>query len=47
MSNLYKLSGGQLTTNPMRMFPSPPLIKLGDDRFGKVSARKGGESGRL
>ena len=23
--------------NPVRMFPTPPLIKLGDDHFKKVS----------
>ncbi|RWS25544.1 UTP--glucose-1-phosphate uridylyltransferase-like protein [Leptotrombidium deliense] len=36
MSNLYSMKSGTLTMNPLRAFPSVPLIKLGDYHFGKV-----------
>ncbi|RWS10371.1 UTP--glucose-1-phosphate uridylyltransferase-like protein [Dinothrombium tinctorium] len=36
MSNLYSLQNGALIMNPLRAFPSVPLIKLGDQHFGKV-----------
>jgi len=37
MSNLYSLDHGALIMSPMRMFPSTPLIKLGENHFKKVS----------
>lgn len=37
MSNLYALNGGSLEMSPLRMFPTTPLIKLGDNHFNKVS----------
>ncbi|XP_045460351.1 UTP--glucose-1-phosphate uridylyltransferase isoform X2 [Harmonia axyridis] len=36
MSNLYNLKNGSLTMSPQRMFPTTPLIKLGDAHFAKV-----------
>jgi len=36
MSNLYHLKHGNLEMNPLRMFPSTPLVKLGDNHFAKV-----------
>lgn len=36
MSNLYSIENGTLVMNPLRMFPSVPLVKLGDFTFGKV-----------
>lgn len=36
MSNLYSLQNGTLTMNPLRSFPSVPLVKLGDSNFSKV-----------
>lgn len=36
MSNLYSLRGGSLVMSPQRMFPTTPLIKLGDNHFSKV-----------
>jgi UTP--glucose-1-phosphate uridylyltransferase len=36
MSNLYSLNEGTLTMNPLRAFPSVPLVKLGDTHFTKV-----------
>ncbi|XP_038221253.1 UTP--glucose-1-phosphate uridylyltransferase isoform X1 [Zerene cesonia] len=36
MSNLYSLSHGSLVMSPQRMFPSTPLVKLGDKNFAKV-----------
>lgn len=36
MSNLYALQGGSLSMSPLRMFPTTPLIKLGDKHFNKV-----------
>lgn len=36
MSNLYSLKGGSLVMSPQRMFPTTPLIKLGDNHFSKV-----------
>jgi len=36
MSNLYSLKNGSLEMSPLRMFPSTPLIKLGDNHFAKV-----------
>jgi len=38
MSNLYSLDHGALIMSPMRMFPSTPLVKLGDNHFKKVAA---------
>lgn len=37
MSNLYSLKGGSLIMSPQRMFPTTPLVKLGDNHFSKVS----------
>ncbi|KAI4494439.1 hypothetical protein M0802_008931 [Mischocyttarus mexicanus] len=36
MSNLYILRNGSLVMSPQRMFPTTPLIKLGDNHFSKV-----------
>lgn len=36
MSNLYNLKTGSLTMSPQRMFPTTPLVKLGDAHFAKV-----------
>lgn len=36
MSNLYKLQNGSLIMSPQRMFPTTPLVKLGDLHFAKV-----------
>ncbi|CAG7832057.1 unnamed protein product [Allacma fusca] len=36
MSNLYSLRNGNLEMSPLRMFPSTPLVKLGDNHFSKV-----------
>ncbi|KAH9421854.1 UTP--glucose-1-phosphate uridylyltransferase [Dermatophagoides pteronyssinus] len=36
MSNLYSLNDGALIMNPLRSFPSVPLVKLGDSHFTKV-----------
>lgn len=36
MSNLYHLASGSLEMSPKRMFPSVPLVKLGDNHFAKV-----------
>lgn len=36
MSNLYSLKHGSLVMSPQRMFPTTPLIKLGDNHFAKV-----------
>ncbi|CAG9864242.1 unnamed protein product [Phyllotreta striolata] len=38
MSNLYSLKNGSLTMSPQRMFPTTPLVKLGDKHFAKVKA---------
>jgi len=38
MSNLYNLDHGALVMSAKRMFPSTPLVKLGDNNFKKVSA---------
>jgi len=38
MSNLYSLDQGALIMSPKRMFPSTPLVKLGDNHFKKVSS---------
>lgn len=35
MSNLYSLKAGSLTMNPLRSFPTVPLVKLGT-AFKKV-----------
>lgn len=35
-SNLYVLKNGSLVMSPKRMFPTTPLIKLGDKDFSKV-----------
>lgn len=37
MSNLYTLRNGSLIMSPQRMFPTTPLIKLGDNHFSKVN----------
>ena len=36
MSNLYSLNKGSLVLNPLRSFPTIPLVKLGDNHFAKV-----------
>ncbi|CAH2005894.1 unnamed protein product [Acanthoscelides obtectus] len=36
MSDLYVLKNGSLTMSPQRMFPTTPLVKLGDNHFAKV-----------
>lgn len=36
MSNLYELRHGSLTMSSVRMFPTTPLVKLGDANFSKV-----------
>lgn len=36
MSNLYNLKNGSLIMSPQRMFPTTPLVKLGDEHFSKV-----------
>lgn len=36
MSNLYALKYGSLVMSPQRMFPTTPLVKLGDTHFAKV-----------
>jgi len=36
MSNLYRIKNGSLIMSPKRMFPSVPLVKLGDKEFAKV-----------
>ena len=36
MSNLYSLRNGSLIMSPQRMFPTTPLVKLGDNHFSKV-----------
>lgn len=38
MSNLYSLKNGSLVMSPQRMFPTTPLVKLGDSHFSKVSS---------
>lgn len=36
MSNLYSIKNGSLVMSPQRMFPTTPLVKLGDNHFSKV-----------
>ncbi|XP_031348026.1 UTP--glucose-1-phosphate uridylyltransferase isoform X2 [Photinus pyralis] len=36
MSNLYNLKNGSLVMSHQRMFPTTPLVKLGDTHFAKV-----------
>ncbi|XP_048517816.1 UTP--glucose-1-phosphate uridylyltransferase isoform X1 [Dendroctonus ponderosae] len=36
MSNIYSLKKGSLVMSPQRMFPTTPLVKLGDNHFSKV-----------
>lgn len=36
MSNLYSLKHGSLVMSPQRMFPTTPLVKLGENHFSKV-----------
>nr|QBH73771.1 UTP-glucose-1-phosphate uridylyltransferase 2 [Eurycantha calcarata] len=36
MSNLYSMQNGSLVMSPQRMFPTTPLVKLGDNHFSKV-----------
>ncbi len=43
MSNLFTLRNGTLVMNPARLYPTLPLVKLGDPDFTKVS---GGKKGR-
>ena len=40
MSNLFKLTNGTLIMSPQRIYPSLPLVKLGDPDFTKVSVVK-------
>ena len=42
MSNLYSLRNGSLVMSPQRMFPTTPLVKLGDNYFSKVSSLASG-----
>lgn len=37
MSNLYSMRNGSLVMSPQRMFPTTPLVKLGDNNFSKVN----------
>lgn len=36
MSNIYSLKKGSLVMSPQKMFPTTPLVKLGDNHFSKV-----------
>ncbi|XP_063233778.1 UTP--glucose-1-phosphate uridylyltransferase isoform X2 [Bacillus rossius redtenbacheri] len=36
MSNLYSMQSGSLVMSAQRMFPTTPLVKLGDQHFSKV-----------
>lgn len=36
MSNLYSLKNGSLVMSLQRMFPTTPLVKLGENHFSKV-----------
>lgn len=36
MSNLYNMKNGSLVMSPQRMFPTTPLVKLGENHFSKV-----------
>lgn len=36
MSNLYAMKNGSLVMSSKRSFPAVPLVKLGDNHFGKV-----------
>lgn len=36
MSNLYDLKHGSMSMSKKRMFPTTPLVKLGDEHFSKV-----------
>lgn len=36
MSNLFSLNNGSLIMNPLRAFPTVPLVKLGENHFSKV-----------
>lgn len=38
MSNLYHMRNGSLSMSPLRMFPTTPLVKLGDKDFAKVKS---------
>jgi len=38
MSNLYNMRNGSLSMSPLRMFPTTPLVKLGDKDFAKVKS---------
>jgi UDP-N-acetylglucosamine pyrophosphorylase len=42
MSNLYSLRNGSLVMSSQRMFPTTPLVKLGDNHFSKVSSLTSG-----
>ena len=37
MSNLYNMRNGNMAMSPLRLFPTTPLVKLGDQHFLKVS----------
>jgi UTP--glucose-1-phosphate uridylyltransferase len=37
MSNIYTMNQGSLAMSPKRMFPSTPLVKLGDNHFKNVN----------
>lgn len=37
MSNLFTLQNGTLIMNPARVYPTLPLVKLGDPDFTKVT----------
>ena len=37
MTNFYSFRNGSLVMSPQRMFPTTPLVKLGDNYFSKVS----------
>ncbi|XP_054723678.1 UTP--glucose-1-phosphate uridylyltransferase-like [Uloborus diversus] len=36
MSNIYNMRNGSLAMSPLRLFPTTPLVKLGDKHFLKV-----------
>ena len=36
MSNLFTLEGGNMALNPARLYPTLPLVKLGDIHFKKA-----------
>ena len=36
MSNLYEMEHGRLTMNPLRQFPTVPIVQLSGSHFKKV-----------